>query len=189
MRVNKHLLVLLMVSTLGLTAAAQTPVANRVKAVMKRLPTSAQVLAKYTDNERHSLYYIMHGRLYNYDVMTNSNKEVMFPEGYKSVLNTYLENGNNLIFIVLDRGSRSGNYIVDGKKLYMLNTYTKKLKEIGSGYAVGKSQVKGLPCFEIKKGERCVNTVEHTWKARSHYYDLTGESLFAGEEFTVQSSQ
>ncbi len=57
---------------------AQTPIANRVKAMAKHLPEGANVIAKYTDNKRHCLYYGLHNRLFRYDVIKNKSENVEF---------------------------------------------------------------------------------------------------------------
>lgn len=54
-----------------LTLSSQNPVANRVRAAAESLPDGCEIVAKYTDNRYHCLFYTMHNRLYKYDVLTN----------------------------------------------------------------------------------------------------------------------
>lgn len=61
-----------------LLLTAQTPLANRVKAMARHLPAGAEVVSKYTDNHRHCLYYTLYNRLFRYDVVTNKSVGVEF---------------------------------------------------------------------------------------------------------------
>ena len=42
----------------------------------EHLPKTASVIAKYTDNRRHCLYYSMHNRIFRYDVLSNKSIDV-----------------------------------------------------------------------------------------------------------------
>lgn len=171
-------------------ATAQTPVANRIRAVVKHLPKSSVVAAKYTDNERHSIYYIVNHRLFCYDVVTDKDAEVAFPENYLKIDNCYVVGKEGLLFVVIDRGSLSKNYAKDGKRLYMITPLTKDIKEVGSGFNVRTTTLKGEECFCIKKAYRLLNPSEVTgqqqWLAREHFYGIDGSVIYAGKEFKIR---
>lgn len=79
------------------TISAQTPVANRVRAAAENLPEGCNVVAKYTDNKYHCLFYTMHNRLYKYDVITNRNTDVNFtPFAYSSITASYIAPKENI---------------------------------------------------------------------------------------------
>ena len=190
MRVKRVIITGLFAMFLAAAANAQTPVADRVRAAIKRLPTSIKVVAKYTDNARHCLYYILDHRLYCLDVIRNKNEEVDFPESYLKILDCYLIHKSKLLFVSIDRGSLSKTYAVDGQKLYMINPLTRRIKEIGSGYSIEKGTLKGNECFCVSKAHKCLNPnaviEKQQWIAREHFYGADGSVLYAGKEFKIR---
>lgn len=190
MKVKKIIITGLFTMLLAVPSDAQTPVADRIRAAVKHLPASIEVVAKYTDNARHCLYYILDHRLYCLDVIKNKNKEVDFPESYLKILNYYLIHKGKLLFVSIDRGSLSKTYAVDGQKLYMINPLTRRIKEVGSGYSIEKSTLKGNECFCIKKAHKCLNPNEviekQKWVAREHFFSTDGSVLYAGKEFKIR---
>ncbi len=186
-RTRRYLIVLWTVLLSSLLAAAQTPVANRVKAVIRHLPREAAVVAKYTDNARHSLYYTLHNRLYRFDVLKNTNEDITFAdEGYSRILATYLSPDGNFVFIAVDRGSLANFYPDDGQVLWRIDSRTRKPLRIQSGFKVEKQK----SCFVVRKAYRCLNPKalpqQQKWTARNHYYDLFGTVLFAKEEYPIK---
>lgn len=166
---------------------AQTPVANRVKAVVKHLPKSAVVVAKYTDNHRHSLYYIYNNRLYFYDVLTGRKDDVVFTtDSYTKILSSWLSPDGNFFFIAIDRGAFAHFYLDDGQELCRYDSRTKRYTKVGQGYHIEKQ--KG--CYVIKRASRCLNpkAPQHhqKWMGREHYYDLYGMVIFIKDEFPIK---
>lgn len=190
MKVKRIIITGLFVVFLTAVANAQTPVADRVRAAIKHLPTSIEVVAKYTDNARHCLYYILDHRLYCLDVIRNKNKEVDFPESYLKILDYYLVHAGKLLFVSIDRGSLSKTYAVDGQKLYMIDPLTRRIKEVGSGYSIKRSTLKNNECFSVKKAHKCLNPNEimgrQQWIAREHFFGIDGSVLYAGKEFKIR---
>lgn len=168
------------------TASAQTPLANRIKATVKRLPKEAVVAAKYSDKSRHCVYYTLNHRLYKFDVVSNEKQEVDFPNGYLKIIGTYAAPSQGTLFVMVDRGSLSTNYATDGQTLYAINTHTLRQKEVGSGFSIKKTTIKGEPCVAIKKAYKCTDPVRNKWKARNHYYDMSGNIIFASNDYNVR---
>jgi hypothetical protein len=177
----------LIVSLTALPTRAQTPVAIRVKAVVKSLPPHASVVAKYTDNKRHCLYYTLQNRLYCYDVVANKNEEVTFTQGgYSRILSAWYSPDGNFLFIAIDRGTYSNFYLDDGQELIRYDSFLHRSYSVGTGYKIERR--KG--CYVIKKASRCLNpsapqSSQH-WLARDHYYDLYGKTIWAKEEYRVK---
>lgn len=187
----KNILLIILFALLSMPSAnAQTPVANRIKAAIKHLPKDAEVVAKYTDNERHSLYYVQNNRLFCFDVLKNRNAEVEIPGNYLKILDYFVVNNGKMLFIAVDRGTLSKSYAIDGQCLYALNPLKHSIKEVGSGYSIEKTTIKGEDCFAVKKASRCLNPSadpsRQQWMAQDHYYDLTGDVIYAGDEFKIK---
>ena len=167
-------------------ANAQTPVANRVKAMAKSLPETYVVVAKYTDNHRHSLYYTNTNRLYRYDVLTNRREEAVFSNtSYDKILLTWLSPDGNFIFIAVDKGNLVPSYMDAGQELWRYDSRTKRYYKVGVGFNIKRR--KG--CIIIKRGTRCLNPAappdKQRWMAQDHYYDLYGKVIWAKEEYEV----
>ena len=188
MLTNHKLLTLFMVATLAAgTLNAQTPVANRVRAMAGRLPQQAAVVAKYTDVKRHCLYYTLRNRLYVYDVLANRRREIHFADNsYKRIFATWLSPDGNYLFIAVDRGPLSFFYLKDGQQLWRYNSYSHRSLKVGQGFCIARR--KG--CFKIKQAWRCLNPnaqqrYQH-WTARDHYFDLYGNVIFALGEYKIE---
>lgn len=188
MLTNYRLLILLLTALLTVgTAKAQTPVANRVKAVVSQLPEQASVVAKYTDVRRHCLYYTLRNRLYLYDVIKNKRSEVHFTDkSYKRIFATWLSPDGNYLFIAVDRGSLSLFYLNDGQQLWRYDSNTHRTLKVGQGFSIARR--KG--CFKIKQAWRCLNPNAQQryqqWTARDHYYDPYGNVIFALGEYKIE---
>jgi hypothetical protein len=169
------------------TAQAQSPIANRVKAMAKQLPPSAQVVAKYTDNHRHGLYYIQDNRLFFADAETSRRSEVNFAtEAYSKILSCWLSPDSNFIFIVVDRGSYASFYLDDGQELWRYDVRRKSPMNVGQGFKI----VRQSGSIVISKASRCLNpdapqSRQH-WMAQDHYYDLYGKIIWAKDEYRVK---
>jgi len=167
---------------------SQTPVANRIKAVVRNLPKSAVVVAKYTDNHRHSLYYINEHRLFCYDVLTGKNEETVFINtSYENILSSWLSPDGNFFFITIDKGKSVPSYMDDGQELWRFDSRTLRSYKVGQGFFIERR--KG--CYIIKKGVRCLNPSanynKQSWIAQDHYYDLYGKVIWAKDEYEVKS--
>ncbi len=168
-------------------AMAQTPIANRVKAVVKNLPAQAQVVAKYTDNQRHCLYYTLRNRLYRYDVKTNKREEIAFSQNpYSSIITTWLSADGNAFFIAIDRKDLVSFYLDNGQELWAIDSHTKRPKRIGVGFSISHSGEK----ITIKRATRCINpqaaqSRQH-WMVCDHHYDGNGTPLGKGEEYKLK---
>lgn len=186
-RIATWLLPLMLMQT---SALAQTPVANRVKAVIKHLPQKAEIVAKYTDNDRHCLYYLLDHRLYCYDVIKDKNGEVSFGENYLKVEHCYVISQGKMLFVSVDRGSLSKTYAKDGKRLYMINPLTRRIKTVGSGYDITKTTHDGNECFSVKTADGLLNpdasADRQQWIAREHFYDIDGSALSVGKEYKIR---
>lgn len=166
---------------------AQTPIANRVKAVVKSLPSQAQVVAKYTDNQRHCLYYTLRNRLFRYDVKTNKHEEIPFSSTpYSSIITTWLSADGNAFFIAIDRKDLVAFYLDNGQELWAFNSHTNRPKKIGTGFAISHSD-KGIT---IKRASRCINPQttqdRQQWMVCDHHYDGNGTPLGKGEEYKLK---
>ena len=166
---------------------AQTPIANRVKAVVKSLPPQAQVVAKYTDTQRHCLYYTLRNRLFRYDVKTNKREEISFsPNPYSAIITTWLSTNGNAFFIAIDRKDLVAFYLDNGQELWAFNSLSKRPKKIGTGFAISHSD-KGIT---IKRASRCVNPKaarnNQHWMICDHHYDGNGTPLGKGEEYKLK---
>lgn len=169
---------------LAMAAQAQTPVANRVKAMAKQLPYGCEVVAKYTDNERHCLYYTQHERLYRYNVLTNKKHEVRFsPDAYSSIVDTYVTEKGDYVFVCVEKNLQPKKSPENTQELWRIDTKTLKNKKIGDGFAVEKH--KG--CFIIKKVSRVLESPSQPekkqWMVQDHYYFLDGRTLWAKDEY------
>lgn len=166
--------------------AAQTPIANRLKAVARQLSAEAHMVARYTDDHRHCLYYTEAQRLYRYDVLTNRKEEVAFAsDSYNNILNTWLSPDGNFFFIVVDRGAFVTTYMESGQELWRYDTRTRRPFKVGQGFRVEHRR----GCIVIHRATRCLNPDDapdkQRWMARNHFYDLYGKVIWAKEEYEV----
>ena len=165
---------------------SQTPIANRVKAMANKLPKGTFVVAKYTDDARHCLYYVMHNRLYRYDVLKDKSQNVEFAtDGYLSIIDTFTSPDGNYLFIAVDNGSLASFYPDDGQELWRINSRTLRALKIGEGFKVEKRD----DCLVIRKFFRCLNPKDpinkQKWMARDHYFDLYGHVNYAKDEYRI----
>lgn len=171
---------------LSFGAMAQTPVANRIKAVIKHLPAGAQVVAKYTDNRRHCVYYTLRNRLFCYDVMTTHAVETFFStDSYAHITATWLSPDGNFFFITVDKGNLAQFYLNDGKVLWRFDSRTQRAKKIGQGFDISHKP-NGII---IKSAARCINPEapqdRQHWTAQDHQYDNYGKNLNLGDEYQI----
>lgn len=171
----------------SLGSTAQTPIANRVKAVAKRLPEQAQVVAEYTDYRRHCLYYTLRDRLLRYDVKTNRREEVTFSSRpYASIIATWTSADGNAFFIATDKKGMVKSYIENGQELWMYQSQTRESKFIGEGFSISHTQDK----ITIKRASRCINpsaaqSHQH-WMIRDHQFDNDGTPLGKSDEYKLK---
>lgn len=171
----------------AMSVGAQTPVANRVKAAVASLPKSCQVVAKYTDNQRHCLYYIANSRLYRYDVMTNKKREVKFStEAYLRIAKTFLTENGTYLFICADKKNVGKPSPENVQELWRINSFSNKSKKIAEGFDIEKEAER----FTVKTIVKRVDVLSHDgktqWKAQDRYFHLDGQSMTASEEYTVK---
>lgn len=190
MRLSSVFFISILIALLSFgNSQAQTPVANRVKAVVKFLPSSATVIAKYTDNERHCLYFHQNNRLYRYDVVSNKKTEVNFsPKSYGKILSAWISPDGRYIFIAIDRGSLVKSYPIDGQSLWRYDSKSLQSSLIGEGYYIEHNNDNII----IKKGTRCLNpnapASKRKWMAQDHYYENDGRVLYTKDEYKVKKS-
>lgn len=187
MKVTKTLFLLSFLLLISHSGIAQTPIANRVKAVIDHLPSDIGVVAKYTDNSRHSLFYTYNHRLYIYDVWNNNKHEVTFnAKGYEKILHTYLSPDGDFVFVVIDNGDLASFYLEDGQELWCIDSRTRRPSFVGKGYRIFKH--KGH--FIIKKAFKCLNPSapqsHQKWMGQDHYYDFTGKMLWTKDEYIIK---
>lgn len=166
---------------------SQTPVANRVRAVAKSLRKPAVVVAKYTDNRRHCLYFRDLYRLFRYDVISNRREDVVFSTtSYTKILSTWLSPDGDFIFVVVDKGGLVPSYMEAGQELWKYDSHTGKYSKIGAGFRI--QHRKG--CIVIKRGTRCLNPTmppaKQRWMAQDHFFDLYGKVIWAKDEYRVE---
>lgn len=173
---------------LMLTAAhSQTPVANRVKGVAKSLSPDAKVIAKYTDNHRHCIYYLKNHRVFCFDVMTNQQQEVSIANtSYAHVLSTWLSPDGNFFFIAIDKGDLATFYLDDGQELWRYDSRTKRSDKVGQGYAIERHK----ESIVIRRASRCINPTaplsHQRWMGRKHHFDLYGKVIWAEDEYEIK---
>ncbi len=188
MRRMHFLYILTLILTISVshpTTSAQTPVANRVRASAANLPANSRIVAKYTDNKRHCLYYCVNGRIYRYDVITDKNHEICFSnKAYRNINNTFLSTDSHYIFVDIDLGQRHGNEPGTTHELWRIDTFTNRYTRIGSGYKISRHK----DSLVITAFSRCCNpndpVTRQKWMVRDHYYYLEdGKTIYAKEEY------
>ncbi|MBM6992095.1 MAG: hypothetical protein I3J02_02370 [Prevotella sp.] len=182
-----RLVIFILLLLFSSAAHAQTPIANRIKSLIKALPIGSKVVAKYTDTHRHCLYYISEHRLYCYDVLTGQRKNVNFStSNYTHILSTWLSPDGNFFFVAVDKGSLSPSYIESGQELWRFDSRTKRSYKVGQGYFIEHRK----KCIIIKQASRCFNPTaprdKKRWMGQNHYYDLYGKVIYAKEEFEIK---
>ena len=174
------------------TAAAQSPIANRVRGVAMSLPKGAHEIARYTDERRHCLYYMKDDRIYKYDVLEGTNRDITIsPEGYTKLLNVWLSSNKRYLFVAIDRKGLVGAYLEKGRELWRIDSYNGRRRKIGSGYRIRlrrENKILEKPHFIISQASRCLNSKEpleyKNWMVRDHYFDFAeGMSIYLSEEY------
>ena len=174
------------------TAAAQSPIAHRVKGVAESLPKGSHEIARYTDERRHCLYYQKDDRLYKYDVIEGTNVDLTIsPAGYTRLINIWLSSNRRYLFVAIDREGLVGSYLENGQELWRIDSYNGRRRKIGSGYRIRlRKENKQLdkPHFIISQASRCLNSKapmeNKNWMVRDHYFDFAeGESLYLSDEY------
>lgn len=166
--------------------SAQTPVANRVHAAAKSLSRKAGVVAKYTDNRRHCLYFTENNRLFCFDVLKNRKSVVNFTtESYDRILASRLSPDGNFIFLLIE-GKKSSPYALENNQtLWKYDSMKKKAERIGEGFGVSWDKKHII----IKKVMRCLNPYDpperQRWMARNYHFDLFGKNLQVGDEYPL----
>lgn len=172
---------------LGVSAKAQTPVANRVNAAAASLSKSCQIAAKYTDNQRHCLYYISNSRLYRYDVMTGKKREVKFStDAYSRITSTCITENGAYLFVCTDKGAGAKGSPEDVKELWRINSFSNKSKKIAEGFDIEKGEDRFTVKTIVKRLDALSPEGKTQWKAQDRHYRLDGQSMAAGEEYTVK---
>lgn len=171
---------------LGTPCKAQNPIANRVKAAADNLPEGATAVAKYTDPERHCLYYILSNRLYKYDVQTNTSASINLSSmAYKAITNTYIVKKGKFIFVTIDCGRKANQYS-NNLELWRIDTENKSVSKINDGYSIEKR--KG--CFLIKRITRTSSDTNKYGKydiyAADYYYKLDGKNIWPKDEYILK---
>jgi hypothetical protein len=168
------------------TCSAQTPVANRVKAFAKVISKEAHVVAKYTDDQRHCLYFTYGSRLFRYDVLTDKKNEVTFSDNsYSKIISTWISPDSKYIFLTVDKGVLSESYFMNGQELWRYDTFNLSYKRIGSGFSI----IKKPKYIIIKKATRCLNPQapadQQHWMATDHYFYADGTMSYTKEEYRI----
>ena len=99
---------------------AQTPIANRMKVLVKTLPKGSEIVARYTDMKRHALYYILNNRLYKYDVLNNSQDEINLENRNKIIGSRVSKDGKT---ITIKAGKKQDKHLTDVEELD-INSFT-----------------------------------------------------------------
>ena len=99
---------------------AQTPIANRMKVLVKTLPEGSEIVARYTDMKRHALYYILNNRLYKYDVLNNSQDEINLENRNKIISSRLSKDGKT---ITIKAGKKQEKHLSDIEELD-INSFT-----------------------------------------------------------------
>jgi hypothetical protein len=185
----KPVLISVLLLAVSSYCCSQTPLANRVKAMVNHLSSSANVVAKYTDDRRHCLFYTMHNRLFRYDALKDKNMDVDFAsEGYSRIITTFLSPDGDFIFVAVDKGSLASFYPDDGQVLWRIDSRTLRPYKVGDGYkiVIHKDEI------IISKAFRCLNPQapanKRRWTAKDHYYDAYGHVAYAKDEYKINVS-
>lgn len=178
-------LALLVLIACTLQLQAQTPIANRVHAAARHLEPGCRVVAKYTDNQRHSLYYASTNRLFCYDVWTDKTREVKFSDNaYETIHEAYLSPKSRYIFIDVERGQDAAHPLDNHRQLWIYDTLTGKYDKVGEGFDIARHKEH----IVIKQTTRCLNPKadvrDQRWMVRDHYYYLAdGHNIWAKDEY------
>lgn len=115
---------------------AQTPISNRVKAAVKHLPTSATIIAKYTDNDKHCLYYTLQNKIYCLDVILNINEELDFTEhGHKKILSSHISPNSEYLLLCISKKDKQNPY-----ELWRINAKEHSFSCLAKGSSITKTK-------------------------------------------------
>ncbi|WP_278485711.1 hypothetical protein [Hoylesella nanceiensis] len=122
MAINKQIKILTLALLLipNSSIFAQTPIANRMKVLVKTLPEGSEIIARYTDMKRHALYYILNNRLYKYDVLNNSQDEINLENRNKIIGSILSKDGKT---ITIKAGKKQDKHLTDVEELD-INSFT-----------------------------------------------------------------
>ncbi len=122
MAINKQIKILTLALLLipNSSIFAQTPIANRMKVLVKTLPEGSEIVARYTDMKRHALYYILNNRLYKYDVLNNSQDEINLENRNKIISSRLSKDGKT---ITIKAGKKIDKHLSDIEELD-INSFT-----------------------------------------------------------------
>lgn len=122
MAINKQIKILTLALLLipNSSIFAQTPIANRMKVLVKTLPGGSEIVARYTDMKRHALYYILNNRLYKYDVLNNSQDEINLENRNKIISSRLSKDGKT---ITIKAGKKQDKHLSDIEELD-INSFT-----------------------------------------------------------------
>ena len=122
MAINKQIKILTLALLLipNSSIFAQTPIANRMKVLVKTLPDGSEIVARYTDMKRHALYYILNNRLYKYDVLNNSQDEINLENRNKIISSRLSKDGKT---ITIKAGKKQDKHLSDIEELD-INSFT-----------------------------------------------------------------
>ena len=122
MAINKQIKILTLALLLipNSSIFAQTPIANRMKVLVKTLPEGSEIVARYTDMKRHALYYILNNRLYKYDVLNNSQDEINLENRNKIISSRLSQDGKT---ITIKAGKKQDKHLSDIEELD-INSFT-----------------------------------------------------------------
>lgn len=164
---------------------AQTVVANRVKAAASSLPNDCRIVAKYTDNQRHCLYYIANDRLYKYDVLTNKNSDIRFsPNAYSRIIKTYVTENGDYLFVCVDKDLNAKEPPENVQELWRVNPSNNRSIKIGEGFSI-KRVKDGFVIKELVDKKTSRSGDENSqWTVRDHHFYADGQSKWAEEEYT-----
>lgn len=182
---RKTVLTLLVCTFFVMRMFAQTPIANRVHAAASHLEKGCRVVAKYTDNKRHRLYYASRNRLFSYDVWADKTSEVKFSdEAYERILQTYLSPKSRYIFIEVECDGTGEKPFSNHRQLWLYDSLTGKYDKVGAGFDIEK----GKDHIIIRQATRCLNpkaeAKKQRWMVRDHYYYLAdGHNIWAKDEY------
>ena len=125
MAINKQIRILTLALLLipNSSIFAQTPIANRMKVLVKTLPEGSEIVARYTDMKRHALYYILNNRLYKYDVLNNSQDEINLENRNKIIGSRLSKDGKT---ITIKAGKKQDKHLTDVEELD-INSFTSEI--------------------------------------------------------------
>ena len=166
---------------------SQTPVANRVKAVAANLNPRAIIVAKYTDNHRHCLYYIEGDRLFRHDVLRTQREEINFSNtSYHHVHANWLSPDGNFFFIVVEHEQQAKHKNkVQKYALWRYDSRRNSSRKIGSGYKV-EHRKKHIAIMRLTNNPQVTKSLTAQQPtSQEQLFDLYGKRIMAGDDFEI----